>query len=172
MKSSDENQTSKSLLNKFLTPQQAAYILTEAQYLDRSRFVDKGKYQVRKGIDGRTPQYHYAGNLALPEYLQHFLANAAPKGLGELAQYGINWYKPGDFIPVHKDIHQYRNFVLIFLDSKENVYRHYSNGIDKPAIEIPDKAGYGITYTLDNFNTPHEVLPTEAERYSLLYFYD
>lgn len=81
----------------------------------------------------------------------------------DLRELVINKYYPGNYIPLHRDRHIYRTFVLAPIQSN-------GDGVVIEDIFFEDNKGLGLLF--DGTGHKHEVFPVRHKRYIVLYLYE
>jgi hypothetical protein len=74
----------------------------------------------------------------------------------------VNWYEPGEGMPEHIDLAQYRHNVVIAL-------HELGDGVEVSGVFYPDIAGRAVCFPRKS--EPHGVPPCKYKRYVLIYLY-
>lgn len=111
-----------------------------------------------------TSDYWFCGDRQQPKDFNAYLRSLAPKIEGAwLEEAVINRYLPGNYMPEHVDIAQYRYNMVIALSE-------LGDGVECSGVFHPDVAGSGIIFPARS--EPHRVPPVKHERYVAIFLYE
>lgn len=132
--------------------------------MHEARWFHRAKINSRPTTQGVEASYDFLGDRQQPKEFHTLLCSLAPKYPGYyLAEAIINRYKPGDWMPEHIDIQNYRkNLVIPLCDD--------GDGLEVEGVFYPDVLGEGVCFS--DMSAPHMVPPVKSLRYVAIFLYE
>ncbi|MEE9357726.1 hypothetical protein [Candidatus Vondammii sp. HM_W22] len=117
-------------------------ICAQLDALSASRWIDRRKQSINRGIRGEVGRYHSAGHRSLPEPLRNSILSLAPNPGGcDLVEFVVNRYEADDFIPRHADIAYSTYFEVLSLQDSESRLRIWDDSGENVMADVQDKLG-------------------------------
>ena len=145
------------------TPEECSWLFGECEQLEDARWVKRTTMHGHRTLGSYDCEYYSCLNRAIPDNIRQFLKDKSPFDGGELKELVINKYYPGNWIPLHRDTHQYRFFVLVPIQTG-------GDGVVVEDIFFEDQQGMGLLF--DGTGHKHEVLEVRRKRYTVLFLYE
>jgi hypothetical protein len=143
---------------------ECAYLLELLAGFHPARWFHRKKINsIPTGTDP-TSDYYFCGDRQQDKVFSEYLKSLAPviEG-GRLAEWCINRYEVGGYMPEHVDIAQYRfNVVVALCDN--------GDGITVEGTFIQDVPGQALVFPARS--APHAVPPVKHRRYVAIYLYE
>jgi|3_EtaG_2_1085321.scaffolds.fasta_scaffold13580_3 hypothetical protein len=163
------------IIENCVSEQQCDNIVNQLKQLNPAYWTDRSIHAPNFGIDGSVGTYVSLNDKTCPPDLLTEINSVAPKITGhaapmEIDETIVNHYSPGSFVPPHIDAVTFTFAIaVVTLESKEECFAYWPDGHKETKVVIPDKKGAAII--LHDVRTVHEVMPTEGDRYTLIYNY-
>lgn len=138
---------------------------------ERSRFVDRSRSFVNRGLDGESSHYYSMRHDACPADIRSWLGQIAPRLPDhELDQAYINVYPPGSFIPPHRDVTRegHRAMVVVPLQSHPTQGLTWYGEMAK-SHHVIDEVGRAVIF--ESLAVVHAVPAVTELRLSIVYLY-
>ncbi len=145
------------------TPEESDWLYERFQEIEDARWVKRSQMHGHRTLAETTCSYYSCLNKAIPEPIMAFLQDKNPCKDRNLQEVVINKYYPGDWIPMHRDNHFYRSFVLVPVQS-------LGDGVEIEDKWFEDNKGLGLDF--DGTSHKHRVLEVRRLRFTLLYLYE
>lgn len=141
-------------------------ILSKLKSLHPARWVKRTSLSMHRAASSDAScSYKSVLNRSFDKDTLAYLISIAPEFEGaRLAEVVSNFYAPGDYIPLHQDVHQYRFNLVVNLEDSD------VDGIVIENTRIFDKAGQLVLFKYAGLL--HEVPPVINNRYILIYLYE
>lgn len=132
--------------------------------MHEARWYHRAKINSRPTTQGVEASYDFLGDRQQTKEFNALLRSLAPKYPSYfLAEAIINRYKPGDWMPEHIDIQNYRKNMVIPLCED-------GDGVLVNGEFFPDVIGEGICFS--SCSVPHEVPRVKSLRYVAIFLYE
>ncbi len=129
-----------------------------------ARWFHRAKINSRPTAGTVVASYDFLGDRQQPKDFAAQLRSLAPKYPGYfLIESIINRYKPGDWMPEHIDIQNYRKNLVIPLCED-------GDGIEIEGVFYPDVLGEGVCFS--DVSAPHSVPRVKSLRYVAIFLYE
>lgn len=148
---------------RVFTDSQADWLFSQLEKLEPAYWVHRTEMHGGRTLAQTECSYRCCLNRAIPTEIREFLKTNNPLPTETLRELVINQYYPGDYIPLHRDRHMYRKFVLVPVQSS-------GDGVTVEGVFFEDVKGLGFIF--DGTGHKHEVVPVQQKRYTVLYLYE
>ena len=145
------------------TDEECDWLYDQCTLIEDARWVKRVNMHAFRTLAESSCSYHVCLNKAIPTDLYDFLTSRNPCPDQSLQEIVINKYYVGDWIPMHRDTHMYRSFVLTPLQS-------FGDGVEIEGKMFTDTKGIGLLF--DGTGHKHRVLEVRQLRFTVLYLYE